>query len=107
MGGKTDQFQVHRSPEEQAAFEAAFAERKTQPSLLHQVKEGTFGDAEGGRNEARRVRKQSGDSRALWGLSAGEQDRVAHIGAKTPASQRAFDPEQDLQIRKPMAVGDF
>merc|ERR1712232_620948 len=107
VGRKTDQFQVSRSAEEQAAFEKAFSERAATPSLLQQVVEGAFADAEGRRDHAQRLRKESEGARAVWGLSTREQDQVSQLGAKAPPSQRAFDPEQDLQVRKPMAAGDF
>ncbi|CAJ1357574.1 unnamed protein product [Effrenium voratum] len=89
--------------EEQEAFEKAFKQRG--PSLLSQQQEGNFSDAKEAQDSARKVK--IGTS-AIWGMSEKEQERQAvKGGASLAANRKAFDPEKDLVVTKPMTSDEF
>lgn len=103
---KAERFEIRRSPEEQAAFEKMVKERG--PSLLKRKMEGAF---EGHEQEQERARKRRpvAETSDLWGASKEEQERglPGKGTAATMAPHRAFDPEKDLTVRKPMSGDDF
>eukprot|EP00406_Dinophysis_acuminata_P019938 CAMPEP_0179346004 /NCGR_PEP_ID=MMETSP0797-20121207/72347_1 /TAXON_ID=47934 /ORGANISM="Dinophysis acuminata, Strain DAEP01" /LENGTH=421 /DNA_ID=CAMNT_0021060533 /DNA_START=11 /DNA_END=1276 /DNA_ORIENTATION=- len=106
-GAKRDHFEVTRSREEQEAFEEAMVKNK-KPSLLQQSMEGSFAGHE---DDHQRMRKRNHAEDDVWGMSAKAQERKAAApkagGTLTSGPRRAFDPEQDLKVRKPMSGADF
>mmetsp|Transcript_9219 Transcript_9219/g.25776 ORF Transcript_9219/g.25776 Transcript_9219/m.25776 type:complete len:379 (-) Transcript_9219:31-1167(-) len=95
---KAERFEVKRTREEQEQFEGMMKARG--PSLLQQTMEGDF---QGCREAAEHTQKQAKGAQDVWGVSVREQGRPAAGGSR----ERFFDPEQDLQVRRPMSREGF
>merc|ERR1712217_381542 len=100
---KRDQFEVKRSPEEQAKYEKMMKDRGE--SLLDRKKKGEFSE-----EELKKVRKKAmatDPTANLWGASSQEQEKGVAAKGAVAAPRKAFDPENDLIVRKPITGADF
>lgn len=104
-------YEVKRSAEEEAKFETMMKERGA--SLLSQTMEGRF---TGNEEELKKLRKRQAASQEVWGRG----DAAGDPGGAGAAMMKAggggdedegwvtgFDPEQELQVRKPISAEQF
>lgn len=93
-----DQFEVGRSPAEIEAFEKAMKARGS--SLMDMTMEGKFHREDGKKvvDGLQAMQKASDD---LWGSSEKQQERQA-LGAAGAAGRKAFNPEEDMRMKKQM-----
>eukprot|EP00443_Scrippsiella_acuminata_P120192 CAMPEP_0115669254 /NCGR_PEP_ID=MMETSP0272-20121206/50901_1 /TAXON_ID=71861 /ORGANISM="Scrippsiella trochoidea, Strain CCMP3099" /LENGTH=403 /DNA_ID=CAMNT_0003107907 /DNA_START=24 /DNA_END=1232 /DNA_ORIENTATION=+ len=100
---RKDKYEVKRSKEDEEKFEKMFKERG--PSLLQEKMDNKFVGHEGDMDRARKRKSGVAD---LWGMPEREQERNETTGAIfSSAPRKAFDPEQDLVVRKPISKADF
>merc|ERR1712151_1216414 len=89
--GKRDQFEVKRSPEEQAKYEKMMKDRGE--SLLDRKKKGEFSE-----DEMKKVRKKAmatDPTAHLWGASSQEQEKgVPAKGAVKPQRKNGYPLNQ-------------
>jgi len=102
---KGDSYQVKRSQAEVEAFEKMMKERGA--SLMEETKEGKF-QRDDAKKHVDDLRKKMTAHEEQWGMSEKQQDRqklAANAGAS--GGRKAFNPEEDLRVRKPISGADF
>lgn len=95
-----DRYAVKRSREEEEAFEMAFRARGA--SLMDEVQSGKFNAKD--LRAAREKYEAATASSDLWGMSARNQMVAGELNS---GGRRAFDPEKDLEMKRPMAQSGF